>query len=102
MITEYIFVRTIRCSDPQCNSMIPLSPNWNLIVKNNKPVKILKLNTSKQTSKYNFSIIDNPPEEILEKNKGTISRGNATCPFCKNSIPGDYIKEEAKEGTKET
>ncbi|MHA1148410.1 MAG: DUF1156 domain-containing protein [Promethearchaeota archaeon] len=93
----YLFVRTIRCSNPSCNLIVPLSPNWDLIKKGKKKA-IIKLIIPEKKDKCSFSIIFNPKPKTLKTIVGTVKKGIGICPRCKTSLTSDYIKEEAQNG----
>jgi len=95
---EYIFSRVIKCSNPECNLNIPLSPNWNLVKNGSNITSILKLNYKKNSSNCTFSILNNPTSQNIKENKPTLSRGIGVCPRCENAINKDYINKEAQEG----
>ncbi len=93
----FLWVRTINCSDPNCNLKVPLSPNWNLSAK---PRIIIKLIIPKDLSDTSckFKLIENPTNKHINNNPPTVKRGIGTCPRCKNTLTSDYIKKEAQSG----
>ncbi|MGQ4875762.1 MAG: DUF1156 domain-containing protein [Promethearchaeia archaeon] len=94
---QYIWTRTIKCPNPNCNLIIPLSPNWYLA---KKPLIILKIEPPKDTNKTvcKFKIIENPSKDLIKNNPGTIKKGKGFCPRCNYSFSSDYINSEAKDG----
>ena len=92
--TNYIWARTIAC--PYCAGQIPLSPNW-------------RLNGSSLGVRVNPQIAAGPGsagrictfelvDRVSEHSTGTVSDGDATCPFpdCARVIDGNEIKRQAQ------
>lgn len=92
---QYIWVRTVKCPNPGCSLIVPLSPNWDLA---RKPMIILKVITPKdfKKKKCQFKVIENATKEQIEANPGTVKRGQGFCPRCKHPLSRDYINNEAK------
>lgn len=92
--TNYIWARTIMC--PYCSGKIPLSPNWRLngvgIGVRLKPHLDGGPGTSHRIC--SFEIV----EDVKDHSAGTVSDGDATCPFpdCGRAIDGDEIKRQAQ------
>ncbi|WP_234942435.1 DUF1156 domain-containing protein (plasmid) [Sinorhizobium medicae] len=92
--TNYIWARTISC--PYCAGTIPLSPNWRL---NGAGVGVrlkphLGIGPGTTGRFCSFEIVTN----ISEHSAGTVSDGDATCPFpdCARVIDGDEVKRQAQ------
>ena len=125
----YLWARTIPCQDPMCGATIPLlktlwlckkgekilqdtpenrnrpdflrikeTRNQTKVVINSK--RVLKLNTDLRTKCVRFEIFT--PRNIDDVGKPTISRANATCPFCDSQQPDDYIKRCGHRGELKT
>lgn len=92
--TNYIWARTISC--PYCSGRIPLSPNWRLngsgLGVRLKPHKGHGPGTAGRFC--SFEIV----EKASEHSEGTVSDGDATCPFpdCARVIDGDEVKRQAQ------
>ncbi|MDS4068843.1 MAG: DUF1156 domain-containing protein [Candidatus Competibacter sp.] len=92
----YIWARTIRC--PHCEGLVPLSPNWRL-APDGAGVRLLPekgKGPGDKTRRLRFAIVSTAKEHST----GTVSGGDATCPFddCRRLIAGDHIKAEAQAG----
>ena len=72
---QYIWVRTVICPDPNCSIKVPLTPFWDLERKNKKITTIVKKNGLNSNSEYKFSIINNPTQDIIRANEGTMKKG---------------------------
>ena len=95
-VDGYLWARTIVC--PYCSGRIPLSPNWRLAPAG-LGVRLrpeCREGVGSRGRDCNFDITKNDAEQ----SKGTISGGDATCPFpdCGRVVDGDEIKRQAHEG----
>ena len=92
----YLFARTVQC--PHCDGLIPLSPNWKL-ASDGTGVRLLPQLEKGPTSAgrvCRFEVV----YDSAEHSQGTVSDGDATCPFsdCRRVVDGDEIKRQARAG----
>jgi putative DNA methylase len=90
----YLWARTIIC--PYCSGKIPLSPNWRLNASGLGVhlVPQLASGPGSEGRVCSFEIV----ETVKQQSAGTISDGDATCPFpdCGRVIDGDEVKRQAQ------
>jgi adenine-specific DNA methylase len=99
VVLDYIWARTVKC--PSCRLTAPLSPNWWLSKKKKAKERIavlLQIPRQGQNDQVTLSIIDIRKHPSIDPKKGTITNANGSCPRCKDTIPEDYIKDEAQHG----
>jgi adenine-specific DNA methylase len=94
--TNYLYARTVAC--PYCSGLVPLSPNWKLN-PDGVGVRIvadLANGPGEPGRRCDFVIV----EAETEQHEGTMSGGNALCPYsdCARTIDGDEIKRQAQRG----
>lgn len=90
-VLGYLWARTVIC--PHCDGLIPLSPNWKL-APDGTGVRLHPQTTGAR--RCNFEIVSSAKQQ----SEGTVSGGDATCPFgdCKRVVDSDFIKAEAQVG----
>ena len=94
--TNFIWARTVTC--PYCDGLVPLSPNWRL-ASGGTGVRLepgVGDGPGSSGRVCSFRIV----ESAGEQSKGTVSRGDGTCPYpdCERVIDGDEIKRQAQAG----
>jgi len=94
-VYAYLWARTIRC--PGCGLIIPLSPNWWIVNKEEESVAV-KLVIPKSGDTCTFEIVSNPKKQGLDPDRGTAKGGSAECPRCHMVINGESVKLEAQNG----
>ena len=83
----WVWARTVQCSNPACNKIVPLVRSFLLKKNNNKLTYIF------YTIK-NGELIYKIKEDSNEPPQGTISRNGAICPFCESKLPLSYIRDQ--------
>ncbi|MCW5609139.1 MAG: DUF1156 domain-containing protein [Rubrivivax sp.] len=95
-VLGYLWARTIRC--PHCEGLVPLSPNWRLAPDGTGVCLRPQPGTGPgdRTRLVRFALV----RKTTEQSPGTVSGGDATCPFedCARLISGDHVKAEAQAG----
>lgn len=95
-ILGYLWARTVHC--PHCEGLVPLSPNWRL-APDGTGVRLAPekgTGPGDNTRRVQLSIVS----KVKDQSPGTVSGGDATCPFddCGRLIDGDHIKAAAQVG----
>lgn len=78
----YLWARTVRCEAPACGAEIPLARSFWLSKKANRR-RALRHRVERPKARppeVVFEVFE--PESEVEVPRGTVSRGNATCPAC--------------------
>ena len=92
----YIWTNTIKCLNPTCNAELPLIRQYWLVKKKKKKVAFFPYI---QNKKINFKILGEGYEEFpkgFKPEKGTISRGTATCLVCGSAQSGKDVRKQFK------
>lgn len=95
-VDGYLWTRTVTC--PYCAGKIPLSPNWRL---NGGGLGVrLEPHVGRGPGDPNRFFAFEIVEEPSKHSGGTVSDGDATCPFpdCARVIDGEELKRQAQAG----
>jgi adenine-specific DNA methylase len=93
----YLWARTVRCESPNCDAEIPLMRSFWLC---KKPSRMRALRYEVKRAK------DRPPDvefEVFtprsekEVPRGTVARGNASCPACQRVLPVERVRVQLRE-----
>ncbi len=92
----YLWARTIPCQNPNCGIEIPLVRQFWLSKKSNKKIAYKPI-INKSNKTIDFEILkDNMGD--FNPSEGTISRGNAICPFCGQVTEVKKVRKLAQNG----
>ena len=92
----YLWARTVKCPNPACGATLPLVKQFCLCKKADRLVAIRMIPDLAQR-RCRFAVAENKDVEF-DYEVGTIQRGNATCPFCHQVAPVEYMREECRAG----
>lgn len=94
----YIWARTIKCENPQCNAEIPLMRQFWLAKKSNKKVALYPYVEGKEVK---FKIVGDGYEKMpsdFDPSDGTVSRAIVECPVCGHVIEAKNVRKQFQEG----
>ncbi len=92
----YIWARTVKCPNPTCGATLPLLRQLCLCNASRRTVALrLTPNTSK--NRCDFDVVEGRQIDF-DMAAGTIQRGNAICPFCQQTAPVRYMRQECRAG----
>ncbi len=94
-VFAYLWARTIAC--PYTGKPVPLSPNWWLRSRHEFVVAV-RLVAEPEAPECRFEIVRGDAASAVHPQRGTVARGTAVSPWTGETIPGDYIKDEAQAG----
>ena len=87
----WIWARTVPCSNPACELVVPLVRSFWLSKKENREFWV---QAKVAGSRISFEVIQSKNGPEIE---GTVSRSGAICIGCHSSIPFKYIREHGKK-----
>ncbi|HDH91618.1 MAG TPA: DUF1156 domain-containing protein, partial [Candidatus Aenigmarchaeota archaeon] len=98
----YLWTRTVKCKNPNCQATVPLLRQTWLCKKKNRFIA-LKVEPDTKTKKPKFTVVSsnkNTEKEAIKDfgfNPSNFSKGgNAECIFCRTICDSDYVKAEGK------
>ena len=89
-VIAWIWARTVKCPNPACGIMVPLTKSFDLSKKKGHEACA---EPSFENGTVNFTVRVGKSSKI----NGTVKRSGATCPCCGTAIPFSYIREEGKK-----
>jgi len=90
----YLWCRTVRCGDPQCNAMIPLIGR--LWLSNRRRIA-LRLCLNHARKDWGVQIAEGDSIDF-DPSRGTVRGGTALCPFCGGVLRSKDLQRAGKEG----
>jgi putative DNA methylase len=90
----YLWARTVKCPNPQCNATIPLIRQLWLCKKSTRKIAV-RIVLNKSTHDCNFEVVQGRDIDF-DPNNGTMKRGKAACPFCEMILDGRTLRSESK------
>ena len=94
-VETYLFAHTVTC--PETGKPVPLSPNWWLLKKKNRPFAAARIIAEPDMDECQFEIVTGQDIDF-DPNDGSVVRGVGRSPWTRTTVPGDYIKAEAQAG----
>ncbi len=93
-VIAWLWVRTVKCPNPACGAMMPLTSKWWLSSKKGKEVWAEpQIDHSQQPPRISFVIRNGGTPPI-----GTVNRKGAVCIVCNTPVSFDYIRAEGRAG----
>lgn len=95
----YLWARTIECQNPLCKKTIPLiSTLWLAKYYDKRKNESMALHIKVKNNDKLLYNIKKGKDIDFDPSIGTISKGNAKCPFCGQISKSDYINQSALNG----
>ncbi len=91
-IIAWIWGRTVRCPNPACGALMPLTSKWTLSTKRGKEAWIEPI-IDHVAKAVHFEI-----RQGLGSPEGTVNRQGARCLVCSHPVSFDYIRAEGQAG----
>lgn len=96
-VIAWLFCRTVKCPNPACGAMMPLTSKFVLSTKKGKEAWVEPVVTPGSSG--------NPPAIAFEVKtgkgtppEGTVNRRGARCVACGTPVPFDHVRSEGKAG----
>jgi putative DNA methylase len=93
----YLWARTVKCESPNCGAEIPLVRSFWLCKKASR-LRALRYKVKRPETKppyMEFEVFQ--PAGEKEVPKGTVVRGNASCPACNTSLAVDRVRAQLRQ-----
>jgi putative DNA methylase len=93
----YLWARTVRCESPNCGAEIPLMRSFWLCKKASR-MRALRCKVKRAKGKHpdvEFEVFT--PGSEKEVPRGTVARGNASCPACQRVLPVERVRVQLRE-----
>jgi putative DNA methylase len=93
----YLWARTVRCESPNCGAEIPLMRSFWLCKKASRP-RALKYEVKRPKGRppgIEFEVFQ--PGSEKEVPRGTVARGNATCPACARVLAVERVRVQLRQ-----
>ena len=93
-VIAWLWVRTVRCPNPACGAIMPLTNKFDLSKKKGRRAWVVP-HVDRQTRRISYEV------KLASEGKGpdgTVNRRGAVCIACGTPVPFDHIREEGKAG----
>ncbi len=90
----YLWARTVRCESPKCGAEMPLARSFWLSKKARRPLALRHkiVRPQGKLAEVVFEVFE--PKSDGDVPKGTVSRGNATCPACGTVLRVERVRAQ--------
>jgi adenine-specific DNA methylase len=93
----YLWARTVRCESPNCGAEIPLMRSFWLCKKASR-LRALKYEVRRPEGQPPYIELEVfQPKSEKQVARGTVARGNATCPACERVLPVERVRVQLRE-----
>lgn len=98
----YLWARTIPCQNPTCGAEIPLFRQTWLAKKTNKKIAYRPV-VDHEAKRVDFELLEGKSlkaamQDGFDPSEGTVSRGDASCPVCRQVTKAKQTRRLAREG----
>ncbi len=93
----YLWARTVQCESPNCGAEIPLVRSF-WLCKEASRMRALRYEIRRpkgKTPHIEFEVFT--PNSEKEVPRGTVARGNATCPACERVLPVERVRVQLRK-----
>lgn len=92
----YLWMRTVTCTNPNCSATIPCCRQTWLCNKSDRKVA-LRIDLDEENKRCSFHVEDGK-KLSFDPSKGTMQRGQVSCPFCQSVLNSKYLQAEGNAG----